>query len=480
MFLVLLLALVGALLGGWIGTTRPFSSTSNVLVNPLVGNPFSPTGTGENLVNLESEAQLVASDQVAARVAQTLHVTVPTRTLLKELTVSVPPNTQVLSITYTDPSQRLATQRAEAFATAFLQVRAARAAQLKKQQSTAIQQEISALQKQGDRLAASRRMFGSAARQAALSQQIQGILARVRGQQQSLDTLSVNADSPGEIVNSATASKPFGSLSPAIVYGVLGFLAFLVLGVALALVRRRSGVLVRHLDDVTSRGVTVLTRVPQLAVTAARLAVLSGQAHGQTSTSIEPAMSQLRAAVLMRRTRPLPMSILMATASDKMLGSVTGAALAESMVRANLQVVLVELGESPDYVGDDDGESTDTSDRPGLVEVLQGVRQLDDVLLQVGDGVRLLPRGADASLLQHLIVSPRMGTVLEELCRSNDVVIVEAGPLRDPSVQTVADLVDAIVVEVSEKQTRADEVAELGQLEDRFTGVVYLSSSKRR
>ena len=45
-------------------------ATAVILLNPTEGNPFAPDSTaGVNLVDLETEAQLVLSDEVAGLVA---------------------------------------------------------------------------------------------------------------------------------------------------------------------------------------------------------------------------------------------------------------------------------------------------------------------------------------------------------------------------------------------------------------------------
>ena len=62
---------MGAALGVAAGLRRAeeHSATSSILVSPLEGNPFSPSGRGDDLVNLETEAQLVGSDPVAREVS---------------------------------------------------------------------------------------------------------------------------------------------------------------------------------------------------------------------------------------------------------------------------------------------------------------------------------------------------------------------------------------------------------------------------
>ena len=59
--LIVVLTLLGAGLGLAAGLLRSQSHTAraSVLISPLVGNPYYPGGQGEELINLETEAQLV-------------------------------------------------------------------------------------------------------------------------------------------------------------------------------------------------------------------------------------------------------------------------------------------------------------------------------------------------------------------------------------------------------------------------------------
>ena len=65
--LILVLVATGTALGVAAGLRRAEDHTAraSILVSPLDGNPFYPSGRGDDLINLETEAQLVTSDSVA-------------------------------------------------------------------------------------------------------------------------------------------------------------------------------------------------------------------------------------------------------------------------------------------------------------------------------------------------------------------------------------------------------------------------------
>ena len=120
--LVLVCLVLGTLAGWLYAGSRPstYTSTSRVLVNPSVGNPFVPTPNSvrqDQLTSLETEAQVARSQEVLSTVAGT--VGLPLKTLEKGVMVVVPPNTQILDISQAH-APAVAQQVANAVATAYL------------------------------------------------------------------------------------------------------------------------------------------------------------------------------------------------------------------------------------------------------------------------------------------------------------------------------------------------------------------------
>jgi len=100
--------------------------TATIMLHPLEGNAYSPGGRGDDLVNLETEAQVLRSDTVARAVLDQLHEGGTPADLLAAVTVSVPPNTQLLQITARGPDDATAVARASAFGDVFLKFRRSR------------------------------------------------------------------------------------------------------------------------------------------------------------------------------------------------------------------------------------------------------------------------------------------------------------------------------------------------------------------
>src|SRR4051795_2921852 len=95
--------MLGALAYGQVRHTS-YDADTTVIVYPVVGAPFSDQQTGNQLVDLSTEAQLVRSDGVAQLAQQRLesegysNLTIPG--LIARVTATVETNAQVLRIGY--------------------------------------------------------------------------------------------------------------------------------------------------------------------------------------------------------------------------------------------------------------------------------------------------------------------------------------------------------------------------------------------
>src|SRR4051794_40876188 len=125
-WIVLAFVLAGVL-GATAGArTQPkeYEATASVLVLAL-GSQDANASNGRTTgnINLDTEAQLVTSTDVATAAGQLLKVTTPASTLAAAVQVSVPPNTTVLDISYDAPTAAQAQAGAHAFAAAYLAAR---------------------------------------------------------------------------------------------------------------------------------------------------------------------------------------------------------------------------------------------------------------------------------------------------------------------------------------------------------------------
>ena len=195
LLLVCLVVIGGALgLGAATALASSYTAGSTVLVTPLEGNPFNPTGNGDDLGNLQSEAQLAESEAVADLVRESGIDDAD------GLTVTVPPNTQLLEFSYRAAEREAARAGAQQFASAYLKFRASRADQAVVAKARAIQDEINTQTDRINALARQKRDVGSAEQRAVIQQQMDGIAAQVVQLSTTLSAVTTVDRDPGQIV----------------------------------------------------------------------------------------------------------------------------------------------------------------------------------------------------------------------------------------------------------------------------------------
>ncbi|MDT0344529.1 lipopolysaccharide biosynthesis protein [Streptomyces litchfieldiae] len=106
--------------GGWLGLTggETYIATSEVTVRMPTADPF--TATPVDRVAMGSERRTAASDLIAERAATELGMPGQARALKSGLTVTNPPNTEVLRFAYSASDPNTAALRANAFVDAYL------------------------------------------------------------------------------------------------------------------------------------------------------------------------------------------------------------------------------------------------------------------------------------------------------------------------------------------------------------------------
>lgn len=424
------LALMFGVLGGMAGVAwgdrqeRTTEATAVILLNPTEGNPFSPDGsTGADLVNLETEAQLVVSDEVGRLVGDRRDGASP-EVELAGVKAKVPPNTQLIEITVADRSVEEALERAQAFAEVFLDYRRSRTETAVFDRGAAIKEQI---QRQEDQLDAHVQALDDArpsSSEALLLQQqiieVTAHLGQLRSQAAGIDAAP---DDPGQVVTPATLDGT-GPLAPRALGALLGLALGLGGGLAWGVSRVRLAGWIRGPDDLPEGGPPVL-------------AVLA-------PSPAEDQLGRLRAGVLARSARR-PLVIAVAAVKGE---AATPAPLAGSLARANLEVVLVEVGEAP--IADDP--------EPGLVELLRGEADADEVLQSRTKHLTVLGPGKEPEALEDLVVAPEMAVLVDDLGKRADVVILACPDSSTSRAQALAQLADIVLVEVSVGLATVDDV----------------------
>jgi polysaccharide biosynthesis transport protein len=334
-------ALVLGALAGWLyaaSLPATYASTARVLVNPSVGNPFVPTPTAvrqDELTSLETEAEVARSAEVLDAVARD-NGSVTLSALQKGLQVTVPPNTQILEISYSasDPgtAQRVTDGVAKTYlanrARRFDEVNTARIDQIESQ-TLSVVTDLRAATAAAQQGSAAQRSF-----QAQLATALRNDLVSLRAQRTALET----SESPaGAVISPASSAKAVTDLVTAAI-PVGGAAIGLVLGLLLALLVDRLRGVVRSAAEVAETGAPVVAVVPRRRWRA--------RLRRQDPTEpFDSTVRRLRTSILGLDPRPDVIAVVPAGTGDS--DPAVSEAVAESFARAGHRVVLVRTDAHP-------------------------------------------------------------------------------------------------------------------------------------
>lgn len=252
-WVVVLFALAGVGLAVVALTVLPktYSASASVLVEaPDTGSSEATDARTTGEVNMDTEARVVSSQPVAGVVREELGSVLTTSALIRQVSVSVPPNTTILSITFEADSASAAREGADAFASAYLDYRSTQAEQritdrleVLRTQAVEVENQIRELN------AISAGLPEAAPRQASLDEQVRTLRTRAAGlDAQILPLLTAGTDS-GSVIDSAVTPQAPSSPDTILVVGSTVVL-MLLLGLLVAWWRDRHRGLVRSAGDV--------------------------------------------------------------------------------------------------------------------------------------------------------------------------------------------------------------------------------------
>ena len=475
--LIVVLALTGTALGVAAGLRRAEDHTAraSILVSPLDGNPFYPSGRGDDLINLETEAQLVRSDAVARATAERIGDPADTSDMLSGLDVSVPANTQILTVEYTAGSDAVAIRRAQGFAEAYLDFRKARSEDVTRAKTERIQSQINTQNKSLSELVARANAEVNPARKTLLQEQVSGVTSQIGQLQAQLAELQTGSIDPGQVITPAAVVSR-STLRALFTYALAGTMLGLLLALAVVIIRARSENRIHHADDVSPSGLPLLGSVSMDEVldTNEGLVLLE---DGE-SLQIGPGLQSLRVAVL-SGDRRRPLRILYAAAAEGARYPRTALGLAYAAAASNLRTVLVDAtgegGEITSFLG------LDT--RRGFTDVLAEDLKVEPALVPITDHLSVLPSGKPDPRADDLLTGPGMRTVFDHLAGAFDIVVVTTGPRRTPQSQALAMVTDVTVVEAVESQSRLGDLVALADdptAAPSILGVVFVGRARSR
>jgi Mrp family chromosome partitioning ATPase/capsular polysaccharide biosynthesis protein len=411
-------------------------ATATVLISPLDGNPYSTNGRGDDLTNLQSEATLVRADAVQQVVRTKLHSADRSK-----VSVTVPPNTQVLLITYTASSATAARDGAQAFANGYLTYRSQRAQSVLtdrsnklREQEKKVQQEITATTKRLDTAPAGQKSF-LRQRLTAYNNQI-GVIDE---QNNDIAATPVNA---GSVIT--PAQPPTGSLTTrTAMFGGAGLAVGLFAGLLIALALERSDRRLRDVRTVQRLGVPVLSTVSSsgglVLVTAPKSR--AGEAY-----------RRLRAAVV-ASVQERPVTLLVTSATPAASATLTSSNLAVALAHAGSATIMVDASFSETSPSALFG----LGQSKGLSDVLMRGTDPTQLLVNADSQLRLLPRGPGAGAAAERFSGPRMRETVRLLRDKAEYILINAPSVHDANAQALCTLADAVLIVVTLGQTtRAD------------------------
>lgn len=441
---ITLLGLSGAAAYAYTRATQ-YTATATLLPRPLLGNPLGPdtaAASGTQLtVAMQTEAGLVDTPGVAARAMKSLGITVPR--LPDRVSAAVPPNTQIITITYRSGTARQAQQGAQAFAEAFLAYREGVSLAAQRQTlSSLIKQRTLA---QAALRTASQALPLNADPRSFAAQRVLLYSNQLATLENKISSTQALGTSPGIVVDSASLPNSADGLHPWVLL-VVGFLLGLALGlvVATAIERRRGRVDTTAQSGVS--GLLVLARLPLISVNES--ALISDHDSDQP---LPEAYRRLRAGL-----------IAVAGASKVFSISCVSPDTPSGPVAVNLGICLSQAGFRVTVVAAADRRCEDLLEAaasPGLAEVLVGESNLKDAV-QAVHGLTFLSVGREDARARELYAGPSLRATMTRLRSEADIVLVAAPATSTADADSVALACDGVVVGVTEGVTSLDEVAE--------------------
>jgi Mrp family chromosome partitioning ATPase/capsular polysaccharide biosynthesis protein len=461
---ILLCLLLG--LGGAVAymewAPKEYRATTSVLVTAVDGNT---TQTGPNAINLDTEAQLVTGTETIGLAAKALKLSESdARGLGDNVSVSVPPNTNILDITYTGSTADEAQRGSLAFAQAYLDQRTNtaqadidRSIKTLNDREKAYTDQLSAATKSAASLAPG---TGDRAR---VDQQIQQLSQQLAVIANSKTRLSTTPLSPGQIVTQPRL--PSSPSSPNLLITLAaGLVIGLLLGVGLAALRERADDRIRRPEDLYRR-----TRVPVATVLSTKL--------NQGEVAVLPPLTADGRGYA--RLRNLVTTSL--EESSRRVVLVAGVRRGGGSVAANLAASLARAGEEVFLLCADvfnDTASALLADPPnaGIAEVLAGEKHVDSVSRRLANipSLRIMGPGRDPDRADALLQTRSPRKLVDQLLQTSTYVVIEAPPTTDsPDAQTLANVAEIAVLVVEAGETSAREVLDAcAQLESMHTAVL--------
>lgn len=402
-------------------------------------------------VNLDTEAQLVTSGTVATIAAKMMHSSLPVYQLSKQISVTVPPNSTVLTINCSTSTAASAATCAQDFAKAYLQNRSASAASTLANQVKILNAKVTSLQ---DSVAKLNTSIGSLPKNSPTRASDETLAGSDRSQIGSLNhqISGINGQAAningGSIITVATPpGKPSSPKKSLILPS--GLVAGLLIGLIAAFVWDRRDKRLHSAQDVERLlGIPVMLSLPRKAfgrqVALASPRSRTGKAFTELAHTVAASLGEGSHILFVAGSTPGPGV------------SVVAANLAATLARTHSEAVLVcaDLRDSvtPELFGLVDGR--------GLAEVVAGRATVGEVARGPAGvpGLWVIPPGADSSLAEYHLQHDTAKALTQQLRRDARYVIIEAQATEDGAdTFAFAEFADAALLTVEIEHTDRNE-----------------------
>jgi capsular polysaccharide biosynthesis protein/Mrp family chromosome partitioning ATPase len=477
-WLILALAIIGTLASiGYFKTShKVYIATASVYVtgNGATANQAAAART-TGTVNLDTEAQVVQSATVAQAAAKLMHATETVPQLIKRVSVTVPANSQVLSISCQASAAPVAASCAQSFAQAFLSYTSSSTTASANSQMSALQSKISALESASAKLTVEvGSLPDNSPQRAAAQEQLnsdQGQLSSLNSQVAQL-TAELTNPSGGSIISNAIPPSSASSPKPLLIFPS-GLLAGLLIGLILSFIVDRRDRRVRSPRDLVKLNVPVLMNLLQRR-SAVELAIASPRSQvGRDFSAL---------AHLLTSSLGTGSHVILVTGASVGNGvSLVAANLAVSLSRNQPDVTLVcadlEGSSIPAMVGLPSG--------PGLTDLLAAGSPTRDAGEQVAVAPRLrvITPGSAARIGTEDLQQDAVERLMASLRSMARWIVVEApSATSGPDAYTLAQTADTAILVVEVPRTRSDQVLDSVEYLDRMgasvLGAAILRSPK--
>jgi Mrp family chromosome partitioning ATPase/capsular polysaccharide biosynthesis protein len=403
-------------------------------------------------INLDTEAQLVRSTDTVTEVAALLDLSPEELSdLAGRVSVTVPPNTEILTLAYVGPTASAARDGAHAFAQAYLDGRRATAEAGLEATSEALKARVKSVTAQVEATTkAAAGLPEDSPEKARIDErlfQLNTQLASLANQQ---DRLQATPITPGRVITQAVAPGSPSSPDPSLSL-IAGALLGLLAGLGVAALRYRSDDCIRSEQDLERR-----TGVPAVAVLTQpvddrEVVLVSGveddsRTYGRIRNQVTSSLEGSRRPTIV----------------------VTGVRRGCGPVASNLAASLARLGEEvfllcADAFGHTAEDLLGDRPRTGLAEVLNGTSTVERAARPLPGlpTLRVLGPGAEAQQADALLQTTSLRRLVDQLSQSAAYVVIEAPPTAlSAAAQTLAPVAEAAILVVDQGVTTARDVVD--------------------